>query len=115
MKTLITICALLVTSMAWAASVELSWDANPVEDKVTTYRVYFGNYSGNANLFTSTGYVEVAGTTTTATVRDLSPYRKWFFRATALNDTGESYYSNFVAVQFIRTPANLKFQKLEIR
>jgi fibronectin type 3 domain-containing protein len=112
MKTLIAL--LLMVSIAAAASVEVTWDANPVEDAVTNYKIYFGNYSGNSRTFVSVGTVSV-GTATSGQVMNLSPLQKWYFRVTASNAQMESLYSNMVAVQFIRTPSNNKFQKIEIR
>jgi fibronectin type 3 domain-containing protein len=112
-KSLLTILFLLVSSTVFGASVTLQWDANPPEDAVTHYTVYYGNYSGNTRTFTARG--NVTSTTTTVTVPGLSATEKWYFRATASNAVQESLYSNFVYAAFIRTPMNLKFQRIDLR
>lgn len=115
MKTFITAIILLVfATTAWAASVQLQWDAN-TETDLTGYKVYFGNYSGNTVSFVPVGVVSVPATVTTTTITDLSTLKKWYFRATALNATQESEYSNLVQVVFIRKPVNLRFQNITIR
>lgn len=116
MKTaIITILATLILSTtAWAASVQLQWDAN-LETDLTGYKVYFGNYSGNTTSFVPVGVVSVPATMTAVTINDLSTLKKWYFRATALNATQESEYSNLVQVVFIRKPVNLRFQNITIR
>lgn len=99
--------------MSYAASVELAWDASPPEDAVVKYSIYYGNYSGNTRTFQSVGTLDVA--TNSGVIANLSPVQKWFFRVTASNAQMESLYSNYVNVAFIRTPTNVKFQKVEIR
>lgn len=111
--TLIALVAMAATALA--GTVVLSWDPNPAEDNVRQYKVYYGNYSGSSVSFTSTGTLPVAAPATTATISGLSTTQKWFFRVTAVNDVMESTYSNFVSVAFIRTPAAVKFQRVEVR
>lgn len=104
----------LIPTLVFGASVELMWNHN-TEPDLTHYTAYYGNYSGNTKTFPSRGNVVIPAGTNTVIIPNLSSTEKWFFRVTASNATHESLYSNFVSVQFIRTPSNLKFQKVEIR
>jgi len=75
-----------------AASVRLAWDANPVTDEVTGYRLYYGPKS---QTYTNTTDV---GSVTTATITTLAPGTTYFFAVTAYNASGlESDYSNEVS------------------
>lgn len=105
----------MIPSTVHAATVYLTWDANPAEDAVVKYRVYFGNYSGNTRAFQPVGTVDVAAPTTTATVANLDTTKKWFFRVTAINASMESLFSNVFQLLFIRTPSGVRFQRIDIR
>lgn len=110
----ILIAAVFLAIPALAATVMLQWDAN-TEPDLTHYTAYFGNYSGNTRTFQAVGSQRTVGTETTITIPNLDPLKKWFFRVTASNSQMESLYSNFVNVNFIRTPANTRFQRVDIR
>jgi hypothetical protein len=105
----LTMCA----RQAPAATVELGWDTNPIEDQVRRYNVCWSNYSGNSKAFAFTNCSST--TTNRKIITDISSLQKWYFRVNATNDTGTSLWSNQVYLSFVRTPSALKFQKIEIR
>ena len=98
--------------VAQAASVTLTWDLNDPAEKVKGYKLCWGNYSGNSRVFPFKAYTTVALPPVTVQVSEL---QKWYFRMAAFNEWGESLYSNVVEVFFIRTPKNLKFQRIDVR
>lgn len=104
----------MMVSLAHAASVTLTWDFNPAEDNITSYKVVYGLYSGNTRTFNAKGSVSVPGTVNVATI-PMNGTEKYYFRASALSGVQESLYSNYVYMQFIRTPAALKFQNIQVR
>ncbi len=86
--------AATTTSGIDTKSASLAWDANPVEDNVTGYRVYYGtasrDYSGTVD----------AGLQIAQTVTGL-PNAHVYFAVTAYNAAGlESDFSNEVSVNF---------------
>jgi len=97
---LLTLLALTVS--ANAVTVRLVWDANPVEDNVTGYKLYtstvLGDYT-NAQVITLTG-----PNSTTGVVTDLAPGGTYHFVVTAFNAAGESGYSSPVSATFQLKP-----------
>jgi hypothetical protein len=81
------LCAL--TSLpAYAASVDLEWDAN-TEPQLAGYKIYWGTSSGNY------AFSKNVGNTTVCTITGLDEGRTYYFAATAYDGTGaESDYSN---------------------
>lgn len=106
---------MLFSAPCYGASVSLKWDPNAPADEVKFYTVYWGNYSGSTAKFAFKNHTSVPASQTTATVVNISPLEKWYFRVTATNDTMESQYSNKVYLNFIRTPAAVKFQSIDVR
>jgi hypothetical protein len=79
---------------AFAASVEVSWNANPPEDGVVNYRVYLGTATGR--------YVrtENSGLRTMATVSGLQEGVTYHFAVTAMDGVGnESLFSDEAVVR----------------
>jgi len=106
---------MLVCTSAFAATVDLSWeDPNPPEAGVKVFKVYFGNVSGNSKVFPFKRYTTVQAPTTSVSVK-VTDTEKWFFRVTAGNSITTTEYSNVAQVLFIRTPKNLKFQRIDMR
>jgi hypothetical protein len=96
-----------------AADVGLIWDNNPPEDQVRKYNVCWSTYSGNTSKFS---FVNCSSTTANKKlVTGVSQLQKWYFRVNASNDTMTSNWSNFVYLNFVRTPSAVKFNKIEIR
>lgn len=93
MKYLLTICAIVVLSITTrAAPITLEWDANPITDMVTEYRVY-ENISGQ--------YVRVFPTTkitATSVVLPTLTNAAHTFVVTAVSDVVESIYSDPVVI-----------------
>jgi hypothetical protein len=91
MKSILTICCLLLQAVALqSADVSLAWDPS-VSPGVVNYRIYRGNSSRSYSAHDHLGNV------TTHTVMGLAP-GIWYFTATALDSEGnESDYSNEVS------------------
>ena len=97
--------------------VGLEWDANPPEQNVDGYRIYWG--------FETRNYSEIwdAGNNTTTVVPALPTDRKIYFAATAYRNIGrESGYSNEVWVEWdgttpvtVGAPGNLKIIGQELQ
>lgn len=115
MQRLIIALIILWASIAWAATVTVQWDANSPADQVTTYKVYWSNYSGNSKSFPSSGSVTVPGTMTQATISGIADDAKLYFRATASNATMESAFSEYLYLNFLKKPAAMKFKSIEVR
>lgn len=95
------------------AAVTLNWPICPAGVKSTIVR--FGLYSGNKSKMAFTGMTSLPCMFTSTTI-EVSDIQKWFFRAASTDGVVESLYmSNYVGVAFIKTPKNLKFQKIEVR
>jgi chitinase len=78
----------MLSSAAYAASVELEWDPN-TEPQLAGYKVYWGNSSGN---YTNSKNV---GNTTFCTITELDEGKTYYFAATAYDGDGtESGYSD---------------------
>ena len=99
MKAIIASLAIFTISWANAASVSLTWDANPPEQGVTFYSVY--------ELIGTTWTKLQSTPETTVALQDLAPgpHR---YAVTASNATGESGRSNEVTATPATPPANLR-------
>lgn len=62
--------------------IELSWDANPPEDKVTSYCIYEARKVAGP-------YIKITNVVTTRWTTEVDSIRFWFI--TASNNAGESY------------------------
>lgn len=95
MKKLLSAAILILTAIStFAASVILSWDANPVDQEVTGYKVYQATaVTGPFTLITNTPITSVVLTLTPG---------KYFWYVTATNFWGESLPS-----ETVHTPANV--------
>jgi len=111
-RMLLALFMVLTAAVAHAAVVTITWDDSTAGAKPDGYRLYYGNYSGNARTFVYRGYTTVSRPPATVTV---NPMEKWYFRVTAYDATQESLFSTYVFVNFIRTPANAKFQRIDVR
>jgi hypothetical protein len=96
MKSLLfTIVALLITSISFASTVILQWDAN-VEIDLAGYRVY--QKMGAATL-AFTQVQSIPKGTQTVTLSNLDGTKEYFFAVTSYNTSEqESSYSNIVKV-----------------
>ena len=90
--------ALLMAQMAAAEPVTLAWDANPPEENVTGYVVFWGTVERSADLFTGYEHELDVGNVTTVTVEIGSEYVVYYFAAIAYNGTGlRSEYSDEIS------------------
>jgi hypothetical protein len=104
---------LLLAEPVSAASVDIWWqhDAFPTN---LGYKIYWSNYSGNSKVFPFKRYTTI-GNTKSVKINGLNDTEKYYFRVTAYDALGESPYSNYISLFFIRKPTELKFQRIEIR
>ena len=79
------LASLLIVGPAQAGDLLVSWDASPT---ATSYVVHYGTSPGQYSHSTAVGNV------TQTSVDGLENCRMWYFAATAVNDAGESPYSN---------------------
>jgi hypothetical protein len=86
--TMILLGCLSITSWVHAGGVTLAWDAS---QRATSYRLYYGVASGRYQT------VMDAGAALTVRVEGLTEGTTYYFAATALNQSGESGYSNEVS------------------
>lgn len=101
-----------VAVLATTATIGLSW--TPTTKPTRGTRIYWGNYSGNSKQFIFTNRTTVTGTSATIQVATM-PSKKWFFRAASLDATQESWWSNFVNVNFIKPVSGLQNRKSDWR
>lgn len=74
-----------------------AWDANPPAENVTIYKIYHGNAPGTYNGVGSPVYVLNATTYRISTVGFVG---RNYFALTAVNESGESGYSNEISMAF---------------
>jgi hypothetical protein len=85
----IVLCGIMTGEKALAATAEVSWSANPSEDEVAGYRVYYGTASGRYI------HVESAGQNTQAYINGLQEGVTYYFAVTAYDASfNESEYSD---------------------
>ena len=93
--------ALLMAQTATAGPVTLAWDANPPEENVTGYVVFWGTVARTADVFTGYEHELDVGNVTTVTVEIGSAFVVYYFAAVAYNGWGlRSGYSN----ELVRPP-----------
>lgn len=95
MKKLLIAIAVFVPLTSWAVPVIFQWDANPVEDNVTEYRVYSMDAQGQPTLL---------GTSTTTQMSADIPEGPGIFVVTAFNGL-ESAPSDPVSVNIPHKPS----------
>ncbi len=84
---------LIVGGKAYAATVEVSWQANPSGDEVAGYRVYYGTASGRYI------HVDDEGPVTQAGINSLQEGVTYYFAVTAYDASGnESVFSDEVNI-----------------
>jgi chitinase len=102
LTTLFTWILILSSQTAcFASTVVLQWDTTT---GITGYKVYY-QADSSTQPFKGTGATQGASpivvtdqNATSATISGLDPTRAYFFAVTAYNDSGESAYSNIVAI-----------------
>ena len=93
--------ALLLAQAAAAKDVTLAWDANPPEENVTGYVVFWGTVERSADVFVGYAHELDVGNVTTVTVEIGSEYVVYYFAAAAYNSWGlRSGYSD----ELVRPP-----------
>jgi len=93
--------ALLLAQGASAADVPLAWDANPPEENVTGYVVFWGTVERSADVFVGYAHELDVGNVTTVTVEIGSAFVVYYFAAVAYNGWGlRSGYSD----ELVRPP-----------
>ena len=95
------ILALLFSATGlFASSVKLTWDANPPEDNITGYKIYWNTVSQD--------YSEVIpdtfGDRTEHVIINLQPGTTYYFVASAYNDAGESAFSTEISLTTSEVP-----------
>jgi hypothetical protein len=83
-KKIVFLSILLFSFPAFAADVTLQWDANPPEDQVVGYKLYYNEWS------------QLVGNVTEYTLTNLTPGDTYSIHATAYNNYEESGPSNTV-------------------
>ena len=101
----LVLCALLgvfcFALAATATDVTLAWDANPPEENVTGYVVFWGTVERSADVFVGYEHELDVGAVTTVTVEIGSEYVVYYFAAIAYNGRGlRSGYSD----ELVRPP-----------
>lgn len=78
---------------ASAASAQVSWSANPSQDEVAGYRVYYGTASGRYI------HIEIAGQSTQSEISGLQEGVTYYFAVTAYDASlNESAYSDEISL-----------------
>ena len=102
MKRFLCLLALIVAPFVsfGAQSVTLAWDANPPEDNVVGYRLYYG--STTTGEYTAS--IDISGGLLQTPVVDLVEGRTYYFALTAYNSCCESLFSDEVVYTVPRPP-----------
>lgn len=100
------VIALLLTALVHAADVNLKWNANPVEDAVVRYEVYY--HTGP-----DTPIASLSTTETRITIPELIPGTTYYFTVVAVNAEGLKSEPSDVLVYRVPKPI-LKPTGLEV-
>lgn len=111
---LVVLLLFLVPAYGQQADVPLTWDANPVEDDISLYRLYRSPASGG--LFVEIAQVPVSDPLAvpvyTDPAVDFSGGQQHFYVVTAQNIPGlESGFSNELRVKLPQVPGKLKIDR----
>ncbi len=92
-----------LTGQARALQVTLAWDESPPEERIRSYRLYYGNSSRTYSLHEEVGSRQCSAGVCQHTLE--LPQGRWYFAVTALNLDGlESGYSQEVFADLYAEP-----------